>query len=206
MRPRTRREAIRAVLHDLDGDRPMDRIVCGDVGFGKTEVAMRAAFAAVEAGKQVAVLVPTTLLAQQHSRPTSATASRTGRSVSRRCRGSAHPRKRRRPLEGIESGAVDIVVATHRLLHAHARFKDLGLIIVDEEHRFGVRDKERLQALRANVHVLTLTATPIPRTLNMALGGLRDLSLITTPPAERLAIKTFVIEWHGADAARSGFA
>ena len=99
-------------------------------------------------------------------------------------------------IEGLERGTVDIVIATHRLLHAHPRFKDLGLIIVDEEHRFGVRDKERLQALRAEVHVLTLTATPIPRTLNMALGGLRDLSLITTPPAERLAIKTFVIEWN----------
>jgi transcription-repair coupling factor (superfamily II helicase) len=100
-------------------------------------------------------------------------------------------------LTAIEAGKVDIVIATHRLLHAHARFKDLGLIVIDEEHRFGVRDKERLQALRAEVHVLTLTATPIPRTLNMALGGLRDLSLITTAPAERLAIKTFIIEWHG---------
>ena len=109
-------------------------------------------------------------------------------------------------VEGIERGSVDIVVATHRLLHTHARFKDLGLLIVDEEHGFGVRDKERLQALRANVHVLTLTATPIPRTLNMALGGLRDLSLITTPPAERLAIKTFVIEWHGPTAAGGGAA
>src|SRR5262249_56039859 len=100
-------------------------------------------------------------------------------------------------VDGLEQGKVDIVIATHRLLHSNARFKELGLLIIDEEHRFGVRDKERLQALRANVHVLTLTATPIPRTLNMALGGLRDLSLITTPPAERLAIKTFVIEWHG---------
>jgi len=189
-------EAIRAVLQDLRGDRPMDRIVCGDVGFGKTEVAMRAAFAAVEAGKQVALLAPTTLLAQQHLtnfRDRFADWAVRVEALSR----FGNSKETQATIEGIESGTVDIVVATHRLLHSHARFKDLGLIIVDEEHRFGVRDKERLQALRANVHVLTLTATPIPRTLNMALGGLRDLSLITTPPAERLAIKTFVIEWHG---------
>ena len=189
-------EAIRAVLQDMQSDRPMDRIVCGDVGFGKTEVAMRAAFAAVEAGKQVAVLAPTTLLAQQHLtnfRDRFADWAVRVEALSR----FGNSKETQATIEGIESGSVDIVVATHRLLHSHARFKDLGLIIVDEEHRFGVRDKERLQALRANVHVLTLTATPIPRTLNMALGGLRDLSLITTPPAERLAIKTFVIEWHG---------
>ncbi len=173
----------------------MDRIVCGDVGFGKTEVAMRAAFAAVQAGKQVAVLVPTTLLAQQHL------ANFRDRFADWPVRIEALSRfgsskETQATIEGLERGTVDIVIATHRLLHAHPRFKDLGLIIVDEEHRFGVRDKERLQALRAEVHVLTLTATPIPRTLNMALGGLRDLSLITTPPAERLAIKTFVIEWN----------
>jgi transcription-repair coupling factor (superfamily II helicase) len=170
--------------------------VCGDVGFGKTEVAMRAAFAAVEAGKQVAVLAPTTLLAQQHMtnfRDRFADWAVRVEALSR----FGNSKETQSTIEGIESGTVDIVVATHRLLHSHARFKDLGLIIVDEEHRFGVRDKERLQALRADTHVLTLTATPIPRTLNMALGGLRDLSLITTPPAERLAIKTFIIEWHG---------
>jgi len=189
-------EAIRNVLKDLESDRPMDRIVCGDVGFGKTEVAMRAAFVAVQAGKQVAVLVPTTLLAQQH------TANFRDRFADWPVRIDSLSRfgtskETQSTLEGIEKGSVDIVVATHRLLHSHVRFKDLGLIIVDEEHRFGVRDKERLQALRSEVHVLTLTATPIPRTLNMALGGLRDLSLITTPPAERLAIKTFVTEYHG---------
>ncbi|MGH8286790.1 MAG: transcription-repair coupling factor, partial [Steroidobacteraceae bacterium] len=189
-------EAIRQVLADLESERPMDRIVCGDVGFGKTEVAMRAAFVAVQAGKQVALLVPTTLLAEQHVanfrdrfaewpvRVESLSRFRTGKEANA-------------IVEAIERGTADIVIATHRLLHANVRFKDLGLIIVDEEHRFGVRDKERLKALRAEVHVLTLTATPIPRTLNMALGGLRDLSLITTPPAERLAIKTFVTEWHG---------
>jgi transcription-repair coupling factor (superfamily II helicase) len=188
-------EAIGKVLADIQSDQPMDRIVCGDVGFGKTEVAMRAAFAAVQAGKQVVVLVPTTLLAQQHHtnfrdrfadwpvRIESLSRFRTGKESNA-------------VVEGLERGTVDIVIATHRLLHASVRFKDLGLIIIDEEHRFGVRDKERLKALRAEVHVLTLTATPIPRTLNMALGGLRELSLIATPPAERLAIKTFVVEWN----------
>jgi transcription-repair coupling factor (superfamily II helicase) len=190
-------EAIEKVIEDLGKQQPMDRIVCGDVGFGKTEVAMRAAFVAVQAGKQVAVLVPTTLLAQQHA------ANFADRFADWPVRIEALSRFRSTKestavLEGIESGRVDIVIATHRLLHANARFKDLGLIIVDEEHRFGVRDKERLKALRAEVHVLTLTATPIPRTLNMALGGLRELSLIATPPAERLAIKTFVSEWSDA--------
>src|SRR5690349_19767656 len=188
-------EAIRQVLQDLSSEKPMDRVVCGDVGFGKTEVAMRAAFVAVQAGKQVAVLVPTTLLAEQHTnnfRDRFADWPVRIESLSR----FRSSKESNAVLEGIEKGTVDIVVATHRLLHANVRFKDLGLIIVDEEHRFGVRDKEKLKTLRAEVHVLTLTATPIPRTLNMALGGLRDLSLITTPPAERLAIKTFVTEWH----------
>lgn len=188
-------EAISQVLSDLTSARPMDRIICGDVGFGKTEVAMRAAFVTVQAGRQVAVLVPTTLLAQQHlTNFKDRFADWPVRIESLSRFGSG--RETQATLQAIEQGKVDIVIATHRLLHAHARFKDLGLIVIDEEHRFGVRDKERLQALRAEVHVLTLTATPIPRTLNMALGGLRDLSLITTPPAERLAIKTFIIEWH----------
>jgi len=190
-------EAITRVIADLEAEQPMDRIVCGDVGFGKTEVAMRAAFVAVQGGKQVAVLVPTTLLAQQHA------ANFADRFADWPVRIDSLSRFRSNKesaavLEGIEKGTVDIVIATHRLLHAAVRFKDLGLIIVDEEHRFGVRDKERLKALRAEVHVLTLTATPIPRTLNMALGGLRELSLIATPPADRLAIKTFVSEWSDA--------
>jgi transcription-repair coupling factor (superfamily II helicase) len=188
-------QAIRQVLTDLHSERPMDRIVCGDVGFGKTEVAMRAAFVAVQAGKQVAVLAPTTLLVQQHLanfRDRFADWPVRIEGLSR----FGTSKETQATLAGLEQGTVDIVIATHRLLHAHARFKDLGLLIIDEEHRFGVRDKQRLQALRANVHVLTLTATPIPRTLNMALGGLRDLSLITTAPASRLAIKTFLIEWH----------
>jgi transcription-repair coupling factor (superfamily II helicase) len=188
-------QSIRQVLEDLQSERPMDRIVCGDVGFGKTEVAMRAAFVAAHAGKQVAVLAPTTLLVQQHVanfRDRFADWPMRVEALSR----FGTSRETQAVLAGLEQGKVDIVIATHRLLHANARFHDLGLLIIDEEHRFGVRDKQRLQALRANVHVLTLTATPIPRTLNMALGGLRDLSLITTAPAARLAIKTFVIEWH----------
>jgi transcription-repair coupling factor (superfamily II helicase) len=189
-------DAIEQVIHDLQSTKPMDRIVCGDVGFGKTEVAMRAAFVAVQAGHQVAVLVPTTLLAQQHLqsfRDRFADWPVRIESLSR----FRSARESTATLEGVERGTVDILIATHRLLHAEARFRKLGLIIVDEEHRFGVRDKERLKALRAEVHVLTLTATPIPRTLNLALGGLRDLSLISTPPVARLAIKTFVTEWHG---------
>ncbi len=190
-------EAIAKVLEDLAKTQAMDRIVCGDVGFGKTEVAMRAAFAAVQAGRQVVVLVPTTLLAQQHLgnfRDRFADWPVRIEALSR----FRTARESEAVIEGIEQGKVDIVIATHRLLHANVRFRELGLIIIDEEHRFGVRDKEKLKALRAEVHVLTLTATPIPRTLNMALGGLRDLSLITTPPPGRLAIKTFVTEWHDA--------
>src|SRR5579864_7641740 len=188
-------EAIRQVLADLASEPPMDRIVCGDVGFGKTEVAMRAAFVASQAGKQVAVLAPTTLLQQHLANFRDRFADWPVRieALSR----FGNSKETQSTLAGLEDGKIDIVIATHRLLHSHARFHDLGLLIIDEEQRFGVRDKERLQALRANVHVLTLTATPIPRTLNMALGGLRDLSLITTAPAGRLTIKTFLIEWHG---------
>ena len=187
--------AIEQVLGDMRSDKPMDRVICGDVGFGKTEVALRAAFVAVQAGKQVAVLVPTTLLAQQHF------TTFTDRFADWPVRVGSLSRFRTNKeaeavIDGVASGAVDIVIATQRLLQGKVRFKDLGLIVIDEEHRFGVRDKEKLKALRAEVDVLTLTATPIPRTLNMAMGGLRDLSLITTPPAERLAVKTFVLEWN----------
>jgi transcription-repair coupling factor (superfamily II helicase) len=177
--------------------KPMDRVVCGDVGFGKTEVALRAAFAAVQAGRQVALLVPTTLLAQQHAQNFADRFADWPVRVENlsRFRSAAEQKK---VIQGLGSGAVDIVIGTQRLLQRDVAFRDLGLIIVDEEHRFGVRDKERLRQLRANVDTLTLTATPIPRTLNMALGGLRDLSLITTPPAERMAIETFVCEWNDA--------
>ena len=190
-------QAIEAVIADLASGRPMDRVVCGDVGFGKTEVALRAAFVAVQAGKQVVVLVPTTLLAQQHYQtfadrfadwPVRVEALSRFRSA----------REVEQVLQGLEGGQVDIVVGTHRLLQTGLKFANLGLLIIDEEHRFGVKDKERLKQLRAEVDVLTLTATPIPRTLNMAMGGLRELSLITTPPASRLSIKTFVSQWDTA--------
>jgi transcription-repair coupling factor (superfamily II helicase) len=187
--------AIEQVLTDMKSDKPMDRVICGDVGFGKTEVALRAAFVAIQAGKQVVVLVPTTLLAQQHF------TTFTDRFADWPVRVASLSRFRTNKeaeavIAGVASGSVDLVIATQRLLQGKVRFKDLGLVVIDEEHRFGVRDKEKLKALRAEVDVLTLTATPIPRTLNMAMGGLRDLSLITTPPAERLAVKTFVLEWN----------
>jgi transcription-repair coupling factor (superfamily II helicase) len=191
------RQAIEQVLDDLRAGRPMDRVVCGDVGFGKTEVALRAAFGAVQDGRQVAVLVPTTLLAQQHHQTfldRFADWPVTIEVLSRFRSGQ----QSKTIVDGLRSGAVDIVIGTHKLLGGDIRFKNLGLVIIDEEHRFGVRHKERLKSLRAEVDVLTLTATPIPRTLNMALGGIRDLSLITTPPEARLAIKTFVSEWNDA--------
>ncbi|WP_277052142.1 transcription-repair coupling factor [Zestomonas thermotolerans] len=185
--------AIDAVRADMLSGKPMDRLVCGDVGFGKTEVAMRAAFIAVHSGKQVAVLVPTTLLAQQHYNsfrdrfadwPVKVevmsrfkTAKEVDEAISR-----------------LVSGDIDIVIGTHKLLQDEVRFKNLGLVIIDEEHRFGVRQKEQLKALRSEVDILTLTATPIPRTLNMAVSGMRDLSIIATPPARRLSVRTFVME------------
>jgi transcription-repair coupling factor (superfamily II helicase) len=186
--------AIEQVVADLRSPKPMDRVVCGDVGFGKTEVALRAAFVAVQGGKQVAVMVPTTLLAQQHYQTFADRFADWPVRVEllSRFRGDAQAKT---ALAGLADGKVDIVVGTHRLLQPGVRFKDLGLLIIDEEHRFGVRDKEKLKSLRSEVDVLTLTATPIPRTLNMSLGGLRDLSLISTPPVGRLSIKTFVTEW-----------
>ncbi|PPU40414.1 transcription-repair coupling factor [Xanthomonas arboricola] len=189
--------AIDATLRDLGSSQPMDRVVCGDVGFGKTEVAVRAAFAAASAGKQVAVLVPTTLLAEQHYR-------------NFRDRFADYPMKVevlsrfkstkeiKAELEKVASGDIDVIIGTHRLLQPDVKFKDLGLVVVDEEQRFGVRQKEALKAMRANVHLLTLTATPIPRTLNMAMAGLRDLSIIATPPPNRLAVQTFITAWDNA--------
>jgi len=186
---------IDEVLQDLESDQPMDRLVCGDVGFGKTEVALRAAFAAVQGGKQVAILVPTTLLAHQHLQtfqdrfadwPVNIDV------ISRfRSRGDVMD-----IVEKMRDGTVDIVIGTHRLLQYVKDFKDVGLVVIDEEHRFGVRHKETIKSLKSNIDVLTLTATPIPRTLNMALGGIREMSLITTPPADRLAVKTFVSQWN----------
>ncbi|WP_405337080.1 transcription-repair coupling factor [Marinospirillum alkalitolerans] len=183
--------AIQAVLRDMARTRPMDRVICGDVGFGKTEVAMRAAFVAVHGGKQVAVLVPTTLLAQQHYEnfrdrfadwPVKVELLSRFRSA----------KQQQQAIEQLEAGQVDILIGTHKLLQSSIQFKDLGLVIIDEEHRFGVRQKEQLKSLRAQVDLLSLTATPIPRTLNMAMSGIRDLSIIATPPARRLSVKTFV--------------
>ncbi|MEH0876245.1 transcription-repair coupling factor [Pectobacterium cacticida] len=187
-------QAINAVLSDMCQPLAMDRLVCGDVGFGKTEVAMRAAFLAVENHKQVAVLVPTTLLAQQHFdnfRDRFANWPVKIEMISR----FRSAREQTQVLEETQEGKVDILIGTHKLLQSDVRWRDLGLLIVDEEHRFGVRHKERIKAMRANVDILTLTATPIPRTLNMAMSGMRDLSIIATPPARRLAVKTFVREY-----------
>jgi transcription-repair coupling factor (superfamily II helicase) len=186
--------AIAAVLEDMRSSRPMDRLVCGDVGFGKTEVAMRAAFVAVQAGWQVAILVPTTLLTQQHHQTFSDRFADWPVRVEQLSRFRSR-KERDAVLADLASGKVDIVVGTHKLIQDDVRFKRLGLVVLDEEHRFGVRQKERLKSLRSETDVLTLTATPIPRTLNMALGGMRDLSLIATPPERRLSIKTFVRQW-----------
>ena len=185
------RAAIHAVIQDLVSPRPMDRLVCGDVGFGKTEVALRAAFVAVHAGKQVAFLAPTTLLAEQHFQTLSDRFGKWPVKIAELSRFRS-AKEVKAAIEGLEDGTVDIVVGTHKLLSQEVKFKRLGLLIIDEEHRFGVRHKEAMKALRAEVDVLTLTATPIPRTLGMALEGLRDLSVIATAPQRRLAIKTFV--------------
>jgi len=187
--------AIEAVLKDMHTSRPMDRLVCGDVGFGKTEVAMRAAFVAAYDGKQVAILVPTTLLAQQHYE-------------NFRNRFSDWPvrievlsrfqtaKQQKAILDDLKAGKVDLIIGTHKLIQKDVEYANIGLIIIDEEHRFGVRQKEQLKKLRTQVDVLTMTATPIPRTLNMAMNDLRDLSIIATPPAKRLAVQTFVQEWN----------
>lgn len=187
-------QAINAVLSDMCQPLAMDRLVCGDVGFGKTEVAMRAAFLAVENHKQVAVLVPTTLLAQQHYdnfRDRFANWPVRIEMLSR----FRSAKEQTQILAEAAEGKIDILIGTHKLLQSDVKLHDLGLLIVDEEHRFGVRHKERIKAMRADVDILTLTATPIPRTLNMAMSGMRDLSIIATPPARRLAVKTFVREY-----------
>ncbi|TXI78010.1 MAG: transcription-repair coupling factor [Dokdonella sp.] len=190
-------QAIEAVIADLSKPRPMDRVVCGDVGFGKTEVALRAAFVAAVAGKQVGVLAPTTLLAQQHFQ------NFRDRLADWPIRVEVLSRFKTKKETGealirLADGQIDILIGTHKLLQPDVRFKNLGLLVVDEEQRFGVRQKEQLKKLRAEVDLLTLTATPIPRTLNMAMAGLRDLSIIATPPAHRLAVKTFIGTWEPA--------
>ncbi|MFQ5473871.1 MAG: transcription-repair coupling factor, partial [Dehalococcoidia bacterium] len=186
--------AIAAVKNDLESPRPMDRLVCGDVGYGKTEVAIRAAFKAVMEGKQAAILVPTTVLAQQHFRTfrERLAAFPTTVEVLSRFRSDAD---QRRIIEELELGKIDIVIGTHRLVQKDVRFKDLGLVVIDEEQRFGVAHKEHLKKMRQEVDVLTLSATPIPRTLYMALGEIRDMSTMETPPEQRLPIKTYVSEF-----------
>lgn len=182
--------AIEAVIGDMQSGRPMDRLVCGDVGFGKTEVALRAAFVAVMGGRQVSVLVPTTLLAEQHYNNFCDRFAEWPIKIAEISRFRT-AKEQAEALRGLESGEIDIIIGTHRLIQKDVKFKNLGLAILDEEHRFGVRQKEQMKALRAEVDVLTLTATPIPRTLSMAMEGLREFSVISTPPQKRLAIKTF---------------
>jgi len=185
--------AILSVLRDMTSPQPMDRLICGDVGFGKTEVAMRATFMAAQSSKQIAVLVPTTLLAQQHFenfRDRFADWPVTVELISR----FRSAKQQSAVIEKLNDGQIDIIIGTHKLLQSDIKFKNLGLVIIDEEHRFGVQQKERLKSLRSEVDILTMTATPIPRTLNMAMSGMRDLSIIATPPARRLAVKTFVRE------------
>lgn len=188
-------KAIDAVIEDLSEAKAMDRVVCGDVGFGKTEVAMRAAFVAANANKQVAILVPTTLLAQQHFKNFKDRFADWPFKIE--CLSRFNSKKQQdQVIEDLKNGKVDIIIGTHKLLQKDIGFKNLGLLIIDEEHRFGVKHKEQFKNLRAEVDILTLTATPIPRTLNMSLSGMRDLSIIASPPTQRHAIKTFVTEWN----------
>lgn len=187
--------AIHAVIEDMQSAKPMDRIVCGDVGFGKTEVSMRAAFIAACSGKQVVLLVPTTLLAQQHYQNFLDRFADWPIQIASLTRFTAK-KALDETLQRVANGKVDILIGTHKLLSDSIKYRDLGLVIIDEEHRFGVRHKEKLKALRAQVDLLTMTATPIPRTLNMSLSGMRDLSIIATPPMQRHAIKTFVSQWN----------
>ncbi len=190
-------QAIQAVLTDLTTDKPMDRLVCGDVGFGKTEVAMRATFIVATQNKQVAVLVPTTLLADQHFTNFRDRFAATGLMVEMLSR-FRNAKEQKEIMERLAAGKIDIIIGTHKLIQSDIQFHNLGLLIIDEEQRFGVQQKERIKSLRANIDILTLTATPIPRTLNMAMARIRDLSIIATPPARRLAINTFVREFNPA--------
>ncbi len=187
--------AIVQVINDMISPQNMDRLVCGDVGFGKTEVAMRAAFLAIQNNKQVVILAPTTLLAQQHYHNFQDRFANWPVNISMLSRFNS-PKQQKIIIDQLKEGKIDIIIGTHRLLQQDVEFKDLGLLIVDEEHRFGVRQKEKIKSLRANVDILTLTATPIPRTLSMALSGIRDLSIIATPPAKRLSIKTFIQDYN----------
>lgn len=190
-------QVINDVINDMTAEKPMDRLVCGDVGFGKTEIALRAAYMAIAGNKQVVMLVPTTLLAQQHYNHFADRFADWPVNVELFSRFRT-PQQTTEGIQGIKNGTIDIAVGTHKLIQKDVEFKDLGLMIIDEEHRFGVRQKEQLKKLRSQVDILTLTATPIPRTLNFALSGLRDISVIATPPRARLSVKTFVREWDDA--------
>ena len=189
--------AIADIKRDMETSIPMDRLICGDVGYGKTEVAMRAAFKAVGDGKQVAVLTPTTVLCYQHYETFKERFAAFPVSVAMLSR-FVNPKEQKKILADLEAGKIDIVIGTHRLFSKDIKFQDLGLMIVDEEQRFGVAHKERLKQIKKQVDVLTMTATPIPRTLNMALSGLRDMSVIETPPRDRLAIQTSVMKFKPA--------
>jgi len=187
-------EAVMATKEDMEKAKPMDRLVCGDVGYGKTEVALRAAFKAVMDGTQVAFLVPTTVLAQQHFVTFNERLGAFPVNVEMLSRFRSE-REQQQVIAGLKEGTIDIVIGTHRLLQKDVAFKDLGLVVIDEEQRFGVTHKEHLKQIRSEVDVLTLTATPIPRTMHMSLAGVRDMSTMETPPEERLPIKTYVAEY-----------
>ncbi len=186
--------AIATVKNDMTSPKPMDRLICGDVGFGKTEVAMRAAFKAIDSGYQVAVLVPTTVLAEQHYKTFRQRMAEFPFDIAKLSR-FVSPRHQREVINGIHTGKVDLVVGTHRLASKNLKFYNLGLLIIDEEQRFGVEIKERLKQMRSNVDVLTLSATPIPRTLHMSLVGVRDISNLETPPEDRLSVETRLVRF-----------
>src|SRR5699024_766168 len=185
--------SIEEIKQDMEQERPMDRLLCGDVGYGKTEVALRAAFKAIVEGKQVAFLVPTTILAQQHYQTMLERFSDYPINIGLLSRFRTR-KQQAETIEGLKNGTVDVVVGTHRLLSKDIKYRDLGLLIVDEEQRFGVKHKEAIKQIKTNVDVLTLTATPIPRTLHMSMLGIRDLSVIETPPENRFPIQTYVME------------
>lgn len=187
--------AIAATKEDMESYRIMDRLICGDVGYGKTEIAIRAAFKAIQDGKQVAFLVPTTILAQQHYNTFAQRMKDFPVRIDLMSRFRT-PSEQKKTVEDLRKGQVDIVIGTHRILSADIQFKDLGLLIIDEEQRFGVTHKEKIKKIKDNVDVLTLTATPIPRTLHMSLVGIRDMSVLEEPPSDRLPIQTFVCEYN----------
>src|SRR5699024_1848957 len=186
---------VEEIKEDMEKERPMDRLLCGDVGYGKTEVAIRAAFKAVADGKQVAILVPTTILAQQHYQTIVERFQDYGINIGLLSRFRTRTQQKE-TLEQLKRGLVDVVIGTHRLLSKDVEFRDLGLLVVDEEQRFGGKHKERIKQLKSNVDVLTLTGTPIPRTLHMSMLGVRDLSVIETPPENRFPVQTYVVEYN----------